>query len=111
MKYLFIIGEHKDFDTENFRNFLDLMIKMEGGKPFQMFLYKFNAEIIKIEYPYLYVEGSEKKGLALYPYIILKCKDLNIENKLQFQVCIGKNFKIKQDQIQAYGFHQIIVID
>ena len=34
MKYLFIIGEHKDFDTENFRNFLDLMIKMERGKPF-----------------------------------------------------------------------------
>jgi hypothetical protein len=55
MKYLFIVGEHKDFDTENFRNFLDLIIKMEGGKPFQMFLYKYNEDILKIEFPYLHV--------------------------------------------------------
>ena len=42
MKYLFVIGEPQDFDTENFRNFLDTLIKMDGGKPFQMFLYKYN---------------------------------------------------------------------
>lgn len=34
MKYLFVIGEPRDFDTENFRNFLDTLIKMDGGKPF-----------------------------------------------------------------------------
>ena len=41
MKYLFIIGHPSDFDTISFRAFLDHIIKMEGGKPFQMFLYKF----------------------------------------------------------------------
>jgi hypothetical protein len=81
MKYLFVVGDPKDFDTENFRSFLDTLIKMEGGKPFQMFLYKYNGDILKIEFPYLYHEGIEKKALALYPYIVLKCKDLNIENK------------------------------
>ena len=49
---------------------------LEGGKPFQMFLYKFNQEILKIEYPYICLEGDQKKALALYPNIIFKCKDL-----------------------------------
>jgi hypothetical protein len=79
MKYLFIIGEQKDFDSETFRKFLELIIKSEGGKPFQMFLYKYNEDILKIEYPYLHVEGQSKKALALYPYIILKCKDVNVD--------------------------------
>ena len=52
---------------------------MEGGKPFQMFLYKYNEEILKVEFPYLYLEGPNKKGLALYPYIVLKNKDLKLE--------------------------------
>ena len=49
---------------------------LEGGKPFQMFLYKFNQEILKIEYPYICLEGDQKKALALYPNIIFICKDL-----------------------------------
>ena len=46
MKYLFIIGNHKDFDNEHFRAFLDTIVGMEGGSPFKMFLYKFNHEIL-----------------------------------------------------------------
>lgn len=42
MKYLFIIGENCDFDSHNFRAFLQHILSLEGGKPFQMFLYKFN---------------------------------------------------------------------
>ena len=53
MKYLFIIGEPQHFDSELFRLFLQYIMDMEGGKPFQMFLYKFNADILRIEYPYL----------------------------------------------------------
>ena len=50
---------------------------MDMSKPFQMFMYKFNEDILKIEYPYLHLEGDNKKFLALYPNILLKCKDLN----------------------------------
>ena len=39
-------------------------------------LYKYNGEILKAEYPYLTLEGDNKKYLALYPNIILKNKDL-----------------------------------
>ena len=76
-----------------------------------MFLYKQNSEILKAEFPYLHLEGFAHKGLALYPYIIFKCKDLGLESKQQFQVCIGQNYKIKLDQIGAYGFQQILVLD
>ena len=41
-----------------------------------MFLYKFNLDILQIEYPYLHLQGEEKKFLALYPNILMKCKDL-----------------------------------
>jgi len=41
-----------------------------------MFLYKFNLDILSIEYPYLHLQGEQKKFLALYPNILLKCKDL-----------------------------------
>ena len=54
---------------------------MQGGKPFQMFLYKFNSDILKIEYPYLCLNGKEKKHLALYPLIMLKCVDLAIQHE------------------------------
>ena len=79
MKYLFIIGEPHNFDCEEFRSFLTIIMGMSGGKPFQMFLYKFNAEILKIEYPYLCLTGKEKKHLALYPLIMLKCVDIGIQ--------------------------------
>ena len=78
MKYLFIIGDHSDFDNDSFRSFLTLIMELPGGKPFQMFLYKFNAEILQVEYPYLNLEGDKKKALALYPNIILKCVDLGL---------------------------------
>ena len=65
-------------------------MNLPGGKPFQMFLYKFNAEILQVEYPYLYLEGDKKKALALYPNIILKCVDLGLQNhKKNFSLCIG----------------------
>ena len=41
-KYLFVIGENCDFDSHNFRSFLQHILSLDGGKPFQMFLYKFN---------------------------------------------------------------------
>lgn len=83
MKYLFVVGEQCDFDSTGFRTFLSHIMALEGGKPFQMFLYKFNLDILSIEYPYLHLKGDQKKFLALYPNILLKCKDLGekAENK------------------------------
>lgn len=78
MKYLFIIGDPKDFDSELFRLFLQYIMDMDGGKPFQMFLYKFNADLLSTEFPYLCLQGTEKKYLALYPLMMLKCVDLGI---------------------------------
>jgi len=72
MKYLFIIGNNEDFDTENFRDFVQNIIDMSSSKPFQMFLYKFNAEILESEFPYLSLENDTKKSLSLFPNIILK---------------------------------------
>ena len=72
MKYLFVVGQGTDFESELFQEFLGHIISMEGGKPFRMFLYKFNAEILKNQFPYLCLEGEIKKALALYPLIILK---------------------------------------
>jgi hypothetical protein len=46
MKYLFIIGDNADFDNATFREFLQLIMDLPGGKPFQMFLHKFKAEIL-----------------------------------------------------------------
>jgi len=55
-----------------------------------MFLYKFNADILKVEYPYLCLTGSERKHLALYPLIMLKCVDLGIQaDKNKFQLFMG----------------------
>ena len=91
MKYLFIIGDHSDFDNEVFRTFLETIISMEGSKPFKMFLYKFNHDILNVEYPYLFVENQVEKRLALYPYVILNSKnitDMPLE-KVNFQVLIG----------------------
>ena len=34
MKYLFVIGDQSDFDSAEFRAFLEHIITMEGGKPF-----------------------------------------------------------------------------
>jgi len=72
MKYLFVIGNNENFDTENFRDFLKEIIEMSSSKPFQMFLYKFNAEILQSEFPYLSLENDTKKSLSLFPNIILK---------------------------------------
>jgi hypothetical protein len=85
MKYLFIIGDHADFDNEVFRTFLETIVNMEGGKPFKMFLYKFNHEILQVEYPYLFVQNQDEKRLALYPYIVLNSKNINMaESKINF---------------------------
>ena len=63
-----------------------------------MFLYKFNAEILELEFPYLYLEGDNKKALALFPNIILKCVDIGVqETKEKFQLCIGLNYKMQYD--------------
>ena len=78
MKYLFIIGEHSDFDSEPFRQFLQYIMDMPTGKPFQLFLYKYNADILAAEFPYLCKHGTEKKALALYPNIVLKCVDIGL---------------------------------
>jgi len=49
-------------------------------------LYKFNEDILKLEYPHLCTEGDTKKLLPLYPNILLKCNDLkeNNTNKEKF---------------------------
>lgn len=71
---------------------------MEGGSPFKMFLYKFNHEILEIEYPYLFVQNQDTKKLSLYPYIILNSKNLiEQESKQNFQILIGQNYKIKKE--------------
>jgi hypothetical protein len=112
MKYLFIIGFHEDFDNDTFRDFLKFLMDLPSGKPFQLFLYKYNQEILQIEFPYLYLEGDKKKALSLYPNILLKCIDLGLsDQKQKFQVCMGDNFKIQLDQIEALGIHSIIIID
>ena len=43
-----------------------------------MFLYKFNAEILQEEYPYLYLENETTKSLSLFPNIILKQVDIGV---------------------------------
>lgn len=112
MKYIFIIANHDDFDTEEFREFLSLLIDLPTGKPFSLFLYKYNSEILNIEFPYLCIKGDKKKALALYPNILLKCIDLGISDKKEnFQMSMGPNFLIKLDQIEALGVHNIIVLD
>lgn len=112
MKYMFIIGFPSDFDSPNFRDFLSVIMNLQSGKPFQLFLYRFNSEILQLEYPYLFLEGDRKKALALYPNIILKCVDLGVsDQKNNFQLCVGSNFNIKLDQIEALGIHSIVVVD
>ena len=117
MKYLFIIGEQSDFDSSSFRSFLQHIIDLDGGKPFQLFLYKFNLDILKIEYPYLHLEGEEKKFLALYPNMLLKCKDIGqrAQDKSLFQLYMGgvlgnSGHVIKSDQIEAIGVQKIVVL-
>ena len=118
MKYLFVIGDPSDFDSSPFRTFISHILSMESSKPFQMFMYKFNEEILKIEYPYLCLEGDNKKYLALYPNIILKCKDLNhkvSQNKSEFNLSIGgvignSGHVIKSDQIEALTVSKIVVL-
>ena len=91
MKYLFIIGDKANFDSVEFRQFLSHIISLEGNKPFQLFLYQFNGDILKVEYPYLTLEGQQKKYLALYPNIMLRCKDLGreYEDKESFALYIA----------------------
>ena len=75
-------------------------MNLEGGKPFQLFLYKWNGDILKVEFPYIYLENDTKKALSLYPNIILKCVDIGAQyEKTNFQLFVGKNQMIKQEQI------------
>ena len=98
MKYLFVIGEPSDFDSEQFRAFLTAILESEGKKPFKMFLYKFNKDILSTEFPYLCLEGTTRKGLGLYPNIIMKCIDMKLpEDKEQFRLFIGQSLQIKAD--------------
>lgn len=76
MKYIFVIGNHSDFDSHDFRVFLQHILDLDGGRPFQLFLYKYNQDILNIEYPYLSLSGQEKKYLALYPNLLLRTIDL-----------------------------------
>jgi len=78
MKYLFIIGDPNDFDSEPFRQFLRIILESDVKKPFKMFLYKFNQSILETEFPYLWLQGTTKKGLGLYPNFIMKCIDLKL---------------------------------
>ena len=119
MKYLFIIGDQAHFDSANFRAFLSYILQLEGSKPFQMFLYKFTGEILRTEYPYLTLEGQQKKYLALYPNMMLRLKDLKdnvpeAEGKNTFQLLVAGLGElgqvIKADQIEALGVHKILLI-
>jgi len=47
-------------------------------------LYRYNQDILMVEYPYLFCEGDKKKALALYPNIVLKCIDLKLTEKTNF---------------------------
>ena len=65
-------------------------------KPFSLFLHWMKPEIVKIEFPHLAIIENEKKKLALYPGIIVKCKDIGVEkNKSRFQILLGQLTMIK----------------
>lgn len=114
MKYLILIGFKSDFDTEEFRKFLSHLINLGGGsnKPFKLYLYNFSGEILAAEYPYLTLEGTAKKWLALYPNILLKSRDLDSTDKEQFSLYVGPlaGKGIQADQIEALGIDRVVMI-
>ena len=92
MKYVFIIGYKSDFDTPEFRKFLAHIICLNTNKPFKLYVYTYSGEILAAEYPYLTLEGTAKKWLALYPNIMLRSRDLDSTDKEQFSIYVGSLF-------------------
>ena len=91
---------------------MSMLTDLPSGKPLKVFLYKFIKEIVETEYPYLYSVGDVKKGLALYPNIILKWRDLGEGSReSNFKLCIGQTYKILEDQMTAMGVNNILVVD
>lgn len=65
-------------------------------KPFCLYLHRFKPEILEAEYPHLTIKQNEKKKLSLYPNIIIKCKDVGLENsKNKFQLLLANSTLIK----------------
>lgn len=65
-------------------------------KPFALFFHRLKLEMTELEYPHLLIKNDEKKKLALYPGIILKCKDLGLEKiKKRFQLLLGLSQWVK----------------
>lgn len=81
MKYVIMIGFKGDFDTPEFRKFLAHITSLTSNKPFKLYLYSYSGEILAAEYPYLTLEGTAKKWLALYPNIMLRSRDLDDTEK------------------------------
>jgi hypothetical protein len=94
-KYVFIIGDPADFNKGQFSQLLKSILDKDM-KPFSLFMQKLSTEIAETEYPHLCIKSDEKKKLALYPNIVVKCKDIGLETKKQnFQVMLCPSMKIK----------------
>lgn len=81
-KYLFLIGDLNDFESSSFSLLLQELLRRDM-RPFNLFLHRFNGEIAEVDFPHLCIKGEERKKLALYPNIVIKCKDIAMERKKQ----------------------------
>ena len=81
-------------------------------KPFSIFLHRFKPEIVHIEYPHLCIRNNEKRKLTLYPQIIVKSKDLGLEqDKQRFQILMGQSRQIKNQQLREMNVQRAVVVD
>jgi hypothetical protein len=54
----------------------------------------------------------EKKKLTLYPFVIVKCKDLGIEkSKSRHQILMGVTHMIKGQQLREMNVTRAIILD
>ena len=81
-------------------------------KPFSIWLHRIKTDLLEIEYPHLAIHNGEKKKLALYPGIIVKCKDIKQEkSKTKFQICLGPSLKVKCQQLKEMNIKRALIID
>ena len=75
-------------------------------------MHRFKGELLHTEYPHLCISGGEKKKLTLYPQIIVKSKDLKLENsKQRYQIMMGAYKMCKGQQLREMNVQRAIVVD
>jgi hypothetical protein len=108
-KHVFIIGT--DFSSPAFLRIMQA-IQSEEMRPFSLYLHRLKAVLAEKEYPHLAIHGLEKKKLALYPMIMVKCKDIGIEqSKAAFQVLIGPSRLCRGPQLQGLSVKRAVLIE